>query len=317
MLEKRLEFTIKTGHQSQAFQQCIELPRSIATTNGQLVKGVKPTSQRCIRSGTRMLPPLSSTPIIPLIGSLILFLINITPWSAHKDMGEYGEFLLQQHILPHYRNGAKEVHLLFDDPECQVQSLKHFERLHRDTANPSPDDHICSNFSPVVIPPSKWREAILSCRKCKRNLVCFLSAFFTEKIKLKLKQQQKFITAGGLEGTYRNHALFVTFNQTDLILYMNAEESDTRIWLHAINSYGTKKLILSPDTDVYHIGLPVISATDLNVFVQLSSFASIELLLLDIQALKLAFINDPDFASIPTSSIGDIIQTLYLCLKWL
>ena len=136
-----------------------------------------------------------------------------------------------------------------------------------------------------------------------------------EKIKLKLKQQQKFITAAGLEGAERNHALFVTFNrspQTDPNLYCNAEESDTRIWLHTINSYGTKKLILSPGTDVYHIGLPVIAATDLDVLVQLSSFTSIELLLLDIQALKQAFVNDPDLASIPTSSIGDIIQTLYV-----
>ena len=125
-----------------------------------------------------------------------------------------------------------------------------------------------------MIPPPKWRENILSCRKCKRNLVCFLSTYFTEKVKLKLNQQQKFVTAGGLEGAERNQALFVTFNrspQTDPNLYCNAEESDTRIWLHTISSYGTKKLILSPDTDVYHIGFPVIAATDLDVLVRLSS----------------------------------------------
>lgn len=39
--KKRLEFTSKTGHQSQAFQQYIELPQAIATSNGQPVKGVK------------------------------------------------------------------------------------------------------------------------------------------------------------------------------------------------------------------------------------------------------------------------------------
>ena len=39
--KKRLEFTSKTGHQSPAFQQCIELPRAIATSSGQPVKGVK------------------------------------------------------------------------------------------------------------------------------------------------------------------------------------------------------------------------------------------------------------------------------------
>ena len=319
--KKRLEFTSKTGHQSQAFQQCIELPRAIATSNGQPVKGVKSNITKVYQKRYEN----ASSPIFHTCfptdwkpDTVIMegmFLINISPWSAHKDMGEYGEFLLRQHILPHFRNGAKEVHLLFDDPGCQIQSPKYFERQHRDQENPTPDDHVCSNFSPDMIPPPKWRENVLSCRKCKRNLVCFLSNYFTKKIKLKLKQQQKFVTAGGFDETERNQAVMVTFNrnpQTDQNLYCNAEESDTRIWLHTIHSYGTKKLILSPDTDVYHIGLPVIATTDLDVLVQLSSFTSVELSLLDIQALKQAFINDPDLASIPTSVIGDIIQTLYV-----
>ena len=156
-------------------------------------------------------------------------------------------------------------------------------------------------------------ENVLSCTKFKRNLVCFLTKYFTEKIKL--KQQQKFVTAGGFDETERNQAVMVTFNrnpQTDQNLYCNAEESNTQIWLHTIHSYGTKKLILSLDTDVYHIGLPVTATTDLDVLVQLSFFTSVELSLLDIQALKRAFMNDPDLASIPTSVIGDIIQNLYI-----
>ena len=71
-------------------------------------------------------------------------------------MGEYGEFFLRQHIiLVHYRNGAKDVHLLFDDPGCQVKSPKYFERLHQDRENPTPDDHVCLTFSPDMIPPPK------------------------------------------------------------------------------------------------------------------------------------------------------------------
>ena len=38
-------------------------------------------------------------------------------------------------------------------------------------------------------------------------------------------------------------------------LLCNAEESDTRVWLHVVQSAGDKKLLFSPDTDVYHIGL--------------------------------------------------------------
>ena len=45
-----------------------------------------------------------------------MFLINIKPWIAHNNLGEYANFLLKQHIHPHYRNGSSEVHLILDDP---------------------------------------------------------------------------------------------------------------------------------------------------------------------------------------------------------
>ena len=142
-------------------------------------------------------------------------------------------------------------------------------------------------------------------------MVCFLSVYFLEKMKLKVHQQQKYFTAGGLEGPYKNHSLFVSFNQnpkSDPCLQCNAEESDTRIWLHTWQ----QKLILSPDTDVYHIGLPVIAQTNLNVIVQLSSFSSIELRLLDLQALISAFNNDPHLASVPSTLIPKVFQTVYV-----
>jgi len=43
--------------------------------------------------------------------------------------------------------------------------------------------------------------------------------------------------------------MFVTSGtQPDERLSSNAEEIDTRIWLHVIHSEGTRKLVLSPDT---------------------------------------------------------------------
>ena len=41
-------------------------------------------------------------------------------------------------------------------------------------------------------------------------------------------------------------------------LSCSAEESDTRMWLHVLHSPGAEKLVLSPDTDIYHIKLPVV-----------------------------------------------------------
>ena len=166
-----------------------------------------------------------------------MFLINVTPWSAHKCMGDYAEFLLKQYILCHYRKGACEVHLLFDDPGCHTQSPKNFERQHRDATNKVPDDHHCQDFTSDMLVPPKWRANVLSCRKCKRKLVSFLSKDFLKRIKRKLQPHQRFYTAGGFEEDLQNQALFCAHNESPQIdnrLLCSAEEADTRVWLHVV-----------------------------------------------------------------------------------
>ena len=168
-------------------------------------------------------------------------------------------------------------------------SPKYFERQHRDKTSQLPEDHSCTDFSPDMLIPPKWRSNILSCRTCKRSLVRFLSTYFLEKIKRRLGQDQRFVTAGGLNGNLKDQARSVTSSTqptSDDSLLCNTEESDTRIWLHVVNSAGTRKLVLSPDTDVYHIGLPIIAGTNLECIVRLSSFNSIEHKFLDIQLLE-------------------------------
>ena len=56
-------------------------------------------------------------------------------------------------------------------------------------------------------------------------------------------------------------------------LECDAEESDTRVWLHVLRSSGHKKLLYSPNTDVYHIGLTVIDPC-VHVYVKLSNISS-------------------------------------------
>ena len=132
----------------------------------------------------------------------------------------------------------------------------------------------------------------------------------------KLQPQQKFVTAGGSNGALRNEALFTELNgtpQCDTRVVCNADESDTRIWLHVLNSAGQKKLVLSPETDVYHFGLPIVADTTLDILVRLSPFTSLELRLLDMQALISAFANDPDLAIIPQSLSTSTIQVLFIC----
>ena len=136
--------------------------------------------------------------------------------------------------------------------------------------------------------PKHWRENILPCRKCKRRLVVLLSKFFLSTIPQNLAPNQKFVTVGGFEGIDRHKAYAV--RQLDIpqcgpLLTSNAEETDTYLWLHMKHFAGLNKLVLSPDTDVYHIGLPLVANTDLKVLVKISPIGSKQIRILDIQAL--------------------------------
>ncbi len=75
--------------------------------------------------------------------------------------------------------------------------------------------------------------------------------------------QQKIILAGCFQGETINEAYTVTSISKESIsnLKSDAEEADTRVWLHALKSGGIRKLICSPDTDVFHIGLPLVDST--------------------------------------------------------
>ena len=57
------------------------------------------------------------------------------------------------------------------------------------------------------------------------------------------------MTAGGFNGPLQNQAMFTELNtppQPDSGLMCNAEESDSQIWLHVLNSAGGKKTSTKP-----------------------------------------------------------------------
>ena len=171
--KKRVAYATSTGAQiDTAYEQCIELPRAIATPEGHPIKGAKANATKVLEKRyenattqvIRTALPAGWVPEATIVEGM--FLINITPWSAHHNIGEYADFVLRQHILPHFRNGSNEVHLLFDDPECQVQSPKYFERQRRDQLHPVPSEHHCTEFTDDLVIPPKWRENVLNCRKC-------------------------------------------------------------------------------------------------------------------------------------------------------
>ena len=100
--------------------------------------------------------------------------------------------------------------------------------------------------------------------------------------------------------------------QPDPMFSCNAEEADTMLWLHAKQTQCNQILVLSPDTDVYMIGLPLQCTQDKDIIIQISDRNSREAKLLHMRQLIIALSNDPDLASVETTLLPKILQTLFV-----
>ena len=184
-----------------------------------------------------------------------MFIITTKPLASQKTMASYGSFLIRRFILPHFLIGSIQVHVFFDNPGQLEENPKVFEQIRRDSTCTSLE-HTCLIFFEEAEVPTQWNDT-LKCRKCKRALTKFLSSFFIKRIK-PLNDKQSLITAGALAED-SNEAIIVSRDSDPHIypaLRSNAEESDTRIWLHVKHSAGLKKLIQSLNTDTYHLDYP-------------------------------------------------------------
>ena len=101
-------------------------------------------------------------------------------------------------------------------------------------------------------------------------------------------------------------------NQNNHAQSSNADEADLRVWLHCKNSCGIHKFLYSPDTDVYHIGLTVLSEIpEHEVIVQLSKQTDDRARYLNMKALIAALGMDPDLSQIPLTR-PQLLQSLYV-----
>ena len=128
-----------------------------------------------------------------------------------------------------------------------------------------------------------------------------------------LENIKKVILAGCFSGVEEDQAWEVTTRGAQPVptLSCETEEADTRVWLHVLRSPGIRKLVCSPDTGVYQIGLPLMYYRSLDVFVRISVFSSQEHHYLSLNSLTTSLLNDPDLSSIPRDLLPKVLQTLY------
>ena len=133
-----------------------------------------------------------------------------------------------------------------------------------------------------------------------------------------LSDQRKFFI---IHTAIQDTAWFVSYGtrpQPNPAYTSNAEEADTRLWRHVKRTNASKILILSPDTDIYHIGLPLQHRSEKNIVIQLSTFNSKDLKYLHLSTFVTVLRNDPelrnnpDLSAIPPQLIPQVFQTIFV-----
>ena len=71
-------------------------------------------------------------------------------------------------------------------------------------------------------------------------------------------------------------------------------------------------LIMSPDTDVYNIGIALHHTEHKQLIVQLNAYSARQLRLLSMSNFIKALSTDPDLAHVQCQHLAQILQTLYV-----
>ncbi len=290
------------------------IPRALVGGDGLPYKGTKSNTTACLKHRYSDEPPVVSdilpsgwVPDVVILEGM--FLIHTPPLTTMTCMKDYVRLLLSRFVQPHFSSGANEVHLVFDNPGCQSETPKELEWARRDTAKATSTSHHCESFSGDLLIPDSW-NSVLSCRMCKKELTLYIADEMLNLAARTIRGRQQFVTNIG-ETTYSVATRSSRIPRP--YLRSNADEGDLRVWLHCMHSIGTRKLIYSPDTDVYHIGMTQMSCMpDTDVIVQLSKPSDKESKFVHMNNLLLAIENDPDLFQLLPSIRPQALQSLYV-----
>ena len=177
-MHKKLKWSKKTQKPVDVIaEQYIPLPLAIADNDGMPIKGNKSFTTKALKSRYKETPVVTSqlppkwTPDCCIIEGT--FMLNTSPING-TTFSDYAKFLMNRYIKPEFTRGAQEVHLIFDNPGRLKETPKHFERQRRDQSATIQTNNTCESIHAAQKLPYQWREDLINCRTCKRNLVIFL-----------------------------------------------------------------------------------------------------------------------------------------------
>lgn len=327
-LRQRLAWCNRTGQSyDTSNEQYSQYPRAICDENGLPQKGTKSVWKDKLKKrypGPNMQVVFDMLPSQWIPDAVILdgmFLINCKPLRTTATIKDYGLFMFDTFLRPHYQANVKEVHLLFDTPGLSSGlgfNPKVFEQTRRDQSK-ALQCHKHQSFTPMTpLPPllknlTAWRNYI-DCRQCKRSLIEAIGLSYLQSIRHKLQPDQTFYLSGCFpqDSTFRMSGSG-SLPEPDVRYKSNAEEVDMRCWRHTAVTSAQRILIYSPDTDIYNIGLSILAEIpSKDVIVQLNVPKSQVQLYLHLNILVQALECDPDLASLPKPELPKIFQMLFI-----
>ena len=123
-----------------------------------------------------------------------------------------------------------------------------------------------------------------------------------------LQDHPMLYVAGDFDGHLTETVWYVQGNsqpQPDPAYTCNAEETDTKIWLHVKQCTHRLILLLCPDTDVYfHLNI-----TNISLYRPMNC----KVHFLDMSATYQSISNRPDLATIDTTILPQVMQALLVC----
>ena len=287
--------------------QFIEQPRAFVDIHNMPTKGQKSyiTKNLAARYSTILDKSLPDQWIPELAVIDGMFLIHVKPFGRDTHFKEYVRLLLRRFIQPHFKQGTREVHVLFDKPPQSNFNPKQWEQEKRDMQQTT-STHI-HDISDTTRVPSNWKEFI-ACRQCKQSLAQYLSVkMLAFSPSIMTTTEQKFITAGPTEpmsctmmGIISNEDHYKT----------DAQEADSRIWRHCQQSHLYRQYIFSPDTDTYIIGLTN-HKPGAETFIDLTPVGSEDSKIMNLNKLIDSMKSDPDLAFIEQDTLQTVLQSLY------
>ncbi|CAH1799207.1 unnamed protein product [Owenia fusiformis] len=298
--------------------QYLETPRAICTPDGLPFKGTKSTINGIYqkRYGSEantnapiiidMLPITDDPSTIILEG---MNLIYTSPLPLHKTFKDYGAFFLARIVTYFKRRKFTFVHLLFDQYKTQGESPKEIERERR-TGDAAVGELLEVNDN-TLIPAVKWTDLIRPDSN-RRAILDYLSRYLMENAQSSLIGEQALIIGGGFSGELTKQTVCITLNSINIeYLETNQEEADITVWLHAEKALTENVVIMSKDSDISQVGLPL--DIEKKIWILFKSKET-ETKYIDMSALKSAIAKDPCLLPLREAGIDyyKVLQIIYI-----